>query len=179
MTLESLLSISPADLVFGLCLLVGGALLLLTLIFDDLFGGIFGALHLGFDVTGASPTPILLGFVAMFGLGGLFGLHSLVLSVTWSTIIALASGSLGGLVVLGAFRVLNNAASSTTFSLSDMVGTTAYVSVGIPASHYGTVLISFAGSSHSLGATADTDIPVGHRVKVTGVAGTNLVVAPL
>ena len=54
---------SGADLVFGVCLLVGGALLLLTLIVDDIFGGLLGALHLGFDVAGVSPTPLLLGFI--------------------------------------------------------------------------------------------------------------------
>jgi membrane-bound ClpP family serine protease len=170
---------SPADLVFGLCLLVGGALLLLTLIFDDLFGGLFGALHLGFDITGVSPTPILLGFVAMFGIGGLFGLHSLGLSTAFSTLIALLTGSLGGGVVLIAFKALHSAEGSSTFSLQEMVGATAYVSVGILANHYGTVLISFAGSSHSLGATADVAIPSGKSVKVIGVAGNNLVVTPL
>ena len=68
---------SAADLVFGVCLLVGGSLLLLTLIVDDIFGGLLGAIHLGFDVGGVSPTPLLLGFISMFGVGGLFGLHSL------------------------------------------------------------------------------------------------------
>src|SRR5258706_12981441 len=66
-----------ADLVFGVCLLLGGGLLLLTLVVDDIFGGILGPLHLGFDVAGVSPTPLLLGFIAMFGAGGLFGLHSI------------------------------------------------------------------------------------------------------
>ena len=38
--------------------------------------------------------------------------------------------------------------------------------------------ISFAGSSHNLTATADSEIPAGRVVKVVAVAGTNLVVAP-
>jgi membrane protein implicated in regulation of membrane protease activity len=41
------------------------------------------------------------------------------------------------------------------------------------------VLISFAGTSHNLTATADAEIPAGHAVKVVAVAGTNLVVAPV
>ncbi|MFI5284560.1 MAG: hypothetical protein ACHQ0J_15760, partial [Candidatus Dormibacterales bacterium] len=61
------------DLVFAVCLVLGGVLLLATLIFDDIFGGLLGAIHLGFDVAGVSPTPMLLGFVAMFGAGGLLG----------------------------------------------------------------------------------------------------------
>ena len=59
-----------------------------------------------------------------------------------------------------------------------MVGSTGRVSVGIPANRFRTVLISFAGASHNMTATADTEIPNGRAVKVVGVAGTNLVVAP-
>jgi membrane protein implicated in regulation of membrane protease activity len=49
--------------------------------------------------------------------------------------------------------------------------------VGIPANHFGTVLISFAGTSHNMTATADMEIPAGKMVKVVSVAGGNLVVA--
>lgn len=167
---------STADLVFGGCLLIGGGLLLLTLIFDDLFGGLLNVLHLGFDLGGVSPTPVLLGFVAMFGVGGLFGLHSLSLGPGGATLIGVVAGALGAGVVLGAFRVLGAAQSTETFSLQDMVGSTGRVSVGIPATRYGTVLISFAGASHNMTATADVDIPAGRVVKVVGVAGNNLVV---
>ena len=167
---------STADLVFGGCLLIGGGLLLLTLIFDDLFGGLLNVLHLGFDLGGVSPTPVLLGFVAMFGVGGLFGLHSLGQGPGVATLIGVVAGALGAGVVLGAFRVLGAAQSTETFSLQDMVGSTGRVSVAIPATRFGTVLISFAGASHNMTATADTDIPAGRVVKVVAVAGGNLVV---
>src|ERR1700687_3718534 len=166
-----------ADLVFGVCLLLGGGLLLLTLIVDALFAGLLGALHLGFDVAGVSPTPLLLGFVAMFGAGGLFRLHSINATGGASTLIATGAGLLGAGVAFGAYKVLQQAESTDTFSLQDMVGSTGRVSVGIPANHFGTVLISFAGASHNMTATADTEIPAGRVVKVVAVAGTNLVVA--
>ncbi|MEO9007915.1 MAG: NfeD family protein [Candidatus Dormibacter sp.] len=166
-----------AELVFGVCLLLGGGLLLLTLIVDDIFGGLLGAIHLGFDVAGVSPTPMLLGFVAMFGVGGLFGL-SLGAGVGIATLVGVVAGLLGSGVVFGAFKVLRTAESSSTFDLQDMVGSTGRVSVGIPASHFGTVLISFAGASHNMTATADADIPAGRVVKVVAVAGGNLVVTP-
>jgi membrane-bound ClpP family serine protease len=169
--------LSTADLVFGVCLLAGGAMLLLTLIVDDIFGGLLGAVHIGFDVAGVSPTPMLLGFVAMFGIGGLFGLHGVNAGVGVATLIGVAAGLVGSGVVFGAFKVLRQAESSDTFSLQEMVGSTGRVSVGIPANRFGTVLISFAGASHNLTATADVAIPAGHEVKVVGVAGTNLVVA--
>ena len=169
---------SAADLVFGACLLLGGGLLLLTLIVDDIFGGLLSAIHLGFDVAGVSPTPMLLGFIAMFGVGGLFGLHSLGAGSGVATLIGVIAGSIGAGVVFGAFKALGRAESTETFSLQDMVGSTGRVSVGIPANHFGTVLISFAGASHNMTATADTEIPAGRVVTVVAVAGANLVVAP-
>jgi len=164
------------DLVFGGCLVLGCGLLLLTLIFDDLFGGFLNAIHLGFDLGGVSPTPLVLGFVAMFGIGGLIGEHSFGLGVGPATLVGVVAGLLGAGVVFGSFKALRQAESTDTFSLEDMVGSTARVAVAIPANRYGSVLISFAGASHNMGATADAEIPVGRVVKVIGVAGNNLVV---
>ncbi|TMC82315.1 MAG: hypothetical protein E6J06_11280 [Chloroflexi bacterium] len=87
-------------------------------------------------------------------------------------------GSLGAGVVFGSFKALRQAESTSTFSLEDMVGSTGRVSVAIPANRFGTVLISFAGSSHNMTATADAEIPAGRVVKVVAVAGSNLVVTP-
>jgi len=168
--------LSTANFVFAACLVVGGALLLFTLIFDDIFGGLLGAIHLGFDVAGVSPTPMLLGFIALFGIGGLFGLHSLGLSPTGATGTGVVGGLFGSLVVFGAFKVLRQAESTDTFSLQDMVGSTARVSVAIPANRFGAVLISFAGTTHNMTATADADIRAGQVVRVVAVAGSNLVV---
>src|SRR5207248_8178150 len=97
---------NAADVVFGTCLLLGGAMLLLTLILDDIFGGLLAAIHLGFDVAGVSPTPLLLGFISMFGVGGLFGLHSLELGPGPATVSGVVAGALGSAVVFGAFKVL-------------------------------------------------------------------------
>jgi membrane protein implicated in regulation of membrane protease activity len=169
---------STADLVFGACLLIGGGLLLLTLIFDDLFGGILNAIHLGFDLGGVSPTPVLLGFIAMFGVGGLAGLHTFDQGPGGATAIGLGAGVVGAGIVLGAFRVLARAESTESFSLADMVGATGRVSVAIPANRFGSVLISFAGASHNMTATADAEIPAGRMVTVVAIAGNNLVVAP-
>src|SRR5690349_22286834 len=110
---------NTADLVFGGCLVIGGGLLLLTLIFDDLFGGLLNVFHMGFDLGGVSPTPVLLGFLAMFGVGGLFGLHSLGLGPGLATLVGGGAGVIGAGVVLGAFKVLGAAESTETFSLQD------------------------------------------------------------
>ena len=114
----------------------------------------------------------------MFGVGGLLGIHGFGVGVGIATLIGVVAGVIGAGVVLGAFTALRRAESTDTFSLEDMVGSTARVSVGIPANHFGTVLISFAGASHNMTATADIEIPAGRVVKVIAVAGNNLVVAP-
>ena len=95
-----------------------------------------------------------------------------------TALIGTTAGLVGASVAFGAFKVLRQAESTDTFSLEEMVGSTGRVSVGIPANRFGTVLISFAGSSHNMTATADSEIPAGRVVKVVAVAGTNLVVAP-
>ena len=74
-------------------------------------------------------------------------------------------------MAFGAFKVLKQAESTDTFSLEEMVGSTGRVPVGIPANHFGTVLISFAGASHNMTATADSEIAAGRTVKVVAVAG--------
>ena len=86
------------------------------------------------------------------------------------------AGALGAGVVLGAFKALGRAESTETFSLQDMVGSTGQVSVTIPANRFGSVLISFAGASHNMTATANGEIPAGRVVKVVAIAGNNLVV---
>src|SRR5258708_13299552 len=123
---------SAADLVFGACLLLGGGLLLLTLIVDDIFGGLLGAIHVGFDVAGVSPTPMLLGFIAMFGVGGLFGLHSLNAGPGGATVVGGISGLIGAGVVFGAFKALRSAESTETFSLQDIIASTVPASLPIP-----------------------------------------------
>src|SRR5438445_11269218 len=97
---------TTADLVFGGCLLVGGGLLLLTLIFDDLFGGFLNAIHFGLALGGVSPTPVLLGFVAMFGGGGLLGIHGFGVGVGLATLIGGVAGVLGAGAGRGACTAL-------------------------------------------------------------------------
>ena len=70
-----------------------------------------------------------------------------------------------------------SAADCSMVRNDQLVGSTGRVSVGIPANHFGSVLISFAGASHNMTATADSEIPAGRMVKVVAVAGGNLVVA--
>lgn len=169
---------ATANTVFTICLVAGGLLLFLSVVVGDVFAGVLDAAHLGVDVGGVSLLPLLLGFVSMFGAGGLFCTTVLGLGIGVSTLIAAGSGLLGSGLVFGMFNMLVRSEGAEAFSLSDMVGQTARVAVGIPAGHFGTVQLSFGGQSHELTATSDVDIPAGGIVSIESIAGSNVVVVP-
>jgi membrane protein implicated in regulation of membrane protease activity len=66
---------------------------------------------------------------------------------------------------------------ATPFSTNTLVGRDAFVGVGIPAGRYGSVLVKAEGQTHEFSATASQDIPAGSVVRITGTAGTGLIVA--
>ena len=173
-----MITISLANAIFVICLLVGGGLLLITVVIGDIVGGMLDFFHLGLDIAGVSLMPLLLGFVSMFGVGGLFGTEVFQLDSGRASLLGGGTGIIGAGLVFVMFNVLQRAEAPQAFSLTDLVGQTAHVAVTIPAGHYGSVLLTYAGQSHNLTATADHDIPAGSTVNVVGVAGSNLIVVP-
>lgn len=174
-----MITVDVANAIFLVCLVAGGALLLVTVLLDDILGGILDSLHLGFDLGGVSLMPLLLAFVSMFGVGGLIGLQLLQLDSGRASLVGAIFGVAGSAVVFVMFNTLKRAEAAPPFSLNDLVGSSARVAVGIPARRYGSVLISHAGASHNMTATADVDVSAGESVTVVAVAGSNLVVAPM
>jgi membrane protein implicated in regulation of membrane protease activity len=166
------------DLIFVLCTLIGGGLLLITVLVDDILGGVLDALHIGLDIGGVSLMPLLLGFVSMFGVGGLFATQVLNLHAGPAAIIGTGSGVIGFLIVFVMFGVLRRSEGTNPFSTSSLVGHQASVSVSIPAGRFGSVLVKAEGQTHEFSATASVDIATGTPVTVTGTAGTGLIVAP-
>lgn len=171
--------IDLANGIFIFCLAVGGGLLLLTVVLDDVIGGLFDALHVGVHVGGVALMPPLLGFVSMFGIGGLIGTQIFKMDTGAASLLGGIAGALGFALVFGMFGVLRRSEGAEAFSLNDLVGQTGRVSVAIPARRFGSVFISYAGASHNLTATSDVDVAPGSSVRVTGVAGTNVVVEPV
>jgi len=168
------LDTSAADMVFLVCALVGGGLLLVTVLLDDILGGLLE--FLDFDVGGSSLMPILLAFVAMFGIGGLFGTQVLELSGTQAAIVGVLSGAAGAALAFGMFRLLRNSVTESPFSQEDLVGREAYVSVAIPKTAWGTVSMEVEGMTQELRATSSVDIPRGEIVHIKGVTGNGLIV---
>ena len=169
-----MLDSSVADMVFLVCALVGGGLLLLTVLLDDILGGL-----LDFDVGGASLMPVLLAFVAMFGVGGLFGTQVLDLPGGQAAVVGVLAGALAAVVAWGMFRLLRNSVTESPFSQDDLVGEDAYVAVAIPATAWGTVSMQVEGMTQEFRATSDADIPRGTTVRITGSTGNGLIVTPI
>jgi membrane protein implicated in regulation of membrane protease activity len=167
------------DLVFVICALVGGSLLLLSVLVDDILGGIFDALHIGFDIGGVSLMPLLLAFVSMFGVGGLFATQVLDLHGGPAAVVGALFGAAGFGLAYVLFSFMRRSEGATPFSTSSLVGRDAFVGVAIPAGRFGSVLVHAEGQTHEFSATASVDIPAGTTVRVTGTAGTGLIVAKI
>ena len=172
-------TVDVANSVFLVCLVAGGVLLLVTVLLDDILGGLLDAIHLDFDLGGVTLMPLLLAFVAMFGVGGLIGTQALGLSGGVASLVGGVAGLGGAGIVYLLFSALRRAEAPQAFSLTDLVGRTGRVSVGIRANRNGSVLLSYGGASYDLTASADTDIPMGAAVTVADVTGGTLIVRPL
>lgn len=156
------------------CLVFGGGLLLITVLLDDILGGL-----LDLDLGGVSFFPLAYGFVAMFGVGGLIGQISLGMDGPQSAMLALGAGLAGSLLVFVMFRLLIHSEAPQPASLQDLVGTVAAVDVAIPAGRVGTVFVTFGGAPQRQAATSGSAAAAGQMVRVVGVAGTTLVVEPV
>jgi membrane protein implicated in regulation of membrane protease activity len=170
------LDTSAADLVFLVCALVGGGLLLITVLLDDILGGLLEAFD--FDLGGSSLMPILLAFVAMFGVGGLFGTQVLDLSAGMASVVGVIAGLGGGALAWAMFRFLYSSQTEPPFSQADLIGRDAYVTVAIPSTAWGTISMEVEGTTQEFRATSSVDIPRGDVVRISGVAGNGLIVKP-
>jgi membrane protein implicated in regulation of membrane protease activity len=165
------------DLVFVVCTLVGGGLLLISVLVDDILGGVLDALNIGFDIGGVSLMPLALAFVSMFGVGGLFATQVLDVHGGPAAISGTIFGAAGFGVAYLLFSVMRRSEGATPFSTASLVGREAFVGVAIPAGHFGSVLVKAEGQTHEFSATSSQDIPAGTTVRITGTAGTGLMVA--
>ncbi len=166
-----MIDIPVEDFVFVVCTLVGGGLLLITVLVDDILGAVFD-----FDVGGVSLMPLLLSFVSMFGVGGLFATQVLDVHGGQAAAWGGGFGLVGLAIAYFIFSALRRAEAPAPFSTRDLIGHDAYVQTGIPAGRYGSVLVKAEGQTHEFSATAPIDIPAGTVARVAGVGGTGLIV---
>lgn len=159
------------DLIFVACALIGGGLLLITVLLDDILGAVFD-----FDVGGVSLMPLLLSFIAMFGVGGLFATQVLDVHGGTAALWGVGFGLVGMGIAYGIFTALRRAEAPPPFTTTDLIGREVSVQVTIPAGRYGSVIVKAEGQTHEFTATASHDIPAPSVVRVTGVTGSGLIV---
>lgn len=175
---RTMITIPIEDWVFAVCLVVGGGLLLITVLVDDVLGGLLDALNLSFDIGGVSLMPLALSFISMFGVGGLFATQVLDVHGGQAAIVGAVFGSVGFGLAWALFGFLRKAEGDAPFSLASLVGQPGSVSVSIPAGRRGTVIVRAQGRTHEITATAATDIESGTLVTIIGAVGAVLTVAP-
>lgn len=122
--------------------------------------------------------PMLLGFVAMFGIGGLFGI-ALGGDAAVQSLLALASGSAAAALVFGIFTALHRAQGREPTALRDLVGRTARVVVSIGRAARGTVQLTYDGAVQTLPAISDSEVIRGQEVVIVAVRGMAVTVRPL
>ena len=173
------ITIPIEDLVFVLAALVGGGLLLITVLLDDVLGGILDSLNIDFSIGGISLMPPLLAFIAMFGVGGIFATQVLDLHGGQAALVGVGFGLVGFAVAYFLFRALRRAEGARPFAIGDLVGQQGSVSVTIPAGRLGTVYVRAEGQTHEVSATSTDEITSGTAVKVIGTAGMGVIVERL
>jgi membrane protein implicated in regulation of membrane protease activity len=172
-------TIDLANTIFVVCVAIGGVLLLITVLLDDILGGLLDALHVSFDVGGVTLVPLLLGFVSMFGVGGLFGTEILRLGPGQASVLGAAFGLVGGGLVYLMFRVLGRSEMPPTVGLAQLVGQRARVAVTISPGRMGSVLVTYQGATHSLSASSEIELQPGMVVMINDIVGTSVVVTPV
>ena len=167
------------DAIFVVCSLIGVALLLVTVAFDDALGGVLDALHIDAEVGGTPYMPPLLGFVLAFGVGGLVGSQVLGLRGVPALFGGLVAGVVGAVVSWAVVVLLQRNETQAPPSIRELVGRDAVVAVAIAAGRFGSVYVRAEGRMHEYSATAATDISRHTPVTVTAALGNGLVVTPI
>lgn len=126
----------------------------------------------------ATATPILLGFLAMFGIGGLVG-AALEQDPVDQLLIAVGFGVAGASTALGIFAALGRAEGRTPTALRELIGRRALVTVSIGAGARGTVRLTYDGAIQVLPATAENSIARGREVEIVAVHGMAVTVRSL
>ena len=127
----------------------------------------------------ATMTPVLLGFLAMFGIGGLFGSVAFGFGPFGQTATAVLFGGLGATTALAIFAVLRRAEGREPTELRELVGRRARVVVSIEPAGRGMVSLTYDGALQTLPAESDAAIARGRQVEILGVRGMGVTVRSL
>ncbi|WP_448575339.1 NfeD family protein [Thermomicrobium sp.] len=156
--------------------LVGLAFLALTVLVGEI-ADIFDA---GDDGVGPFNGKVIAVALTAFGATGLL-MTFFGVPVLWGALVAAGSGLAFGLAAWLLVVLLYRQQATTEFSLQDLLGRTGEVTVPLAADQPGYVVISGPTGTRQYLARSPRGIaiPAGQLVRVTGLAGTVLLVEPL
>jgi membrane protein implicated in regulation of membrane protease activity len=172
-----MISISLEDLVFAAFGLAGLVLAVATVVFGYELGEALDRLGVGVETARAPVAALLIGFISLFGLGGLVAVRILDVHGGFAVLAGMVSGVLGAIAARAVSEYLRASEYPGPPSMRELVGRPATVAVAVPAGRFGSVYVKAEGRTHEYSATAGTDIPAGAQVTVTGAVGNGLVVA--
>ncbi|WP_449281113.1 hypothetical protein [Leucobacter sp.] len=141
--------------------IVGGVLLLISLLLD----GIFDAFDFG---DGPLSLTTIAAFTAIFGFTS-FASVGAGMSTPVASIVGALAGVVGGAAAWWLSRLIRSAESTTAVSGDDLVGSQGSVVLAIPQGGLGEVALTRHGERISLSATAAGPIPRGTAVRVVQV----------
>jgi len=160
--------------VFLLLGVAGLAVLALSLVVGDLFGGALDAL-----AGDAFSSAVLGGFVSALGFGSALA-QALGAPLGLAVVVGVVAGLLLGWLASWLTRVVRGSASDDTLVADDVLGREGRVVIEVPDGGYGTVQVLVGGHVVRLNARAEVPMTAGTPVHVTSVLSpTAVTVAPL
>jgi cytochrome c biogenesis protein CcdA len=174
-----MISVSLEDVVFIACCVIGLLLGAATVLFRDELGELLARLEVDVESRRAPLVGVLIGFVSLFGFGGLVAIRLLAVHGGFAVLVAMVAGGIGAAVGWIATAYVRRPETSGSPSMRELVGRPASVAVAIPAGGFGSVYVRTQGRTHEYSATASVDIAAGADVNVTGAVGSGLVVATI
>jgi membrane protein implicated in regulation of membrane protease activity len=170
-------------LIYAAIAAFGLLVLLVMLVAGDIFGGDHDVSHDlgGGDHGGPSifSVRIMASFLTAFGVGGVlaryYGLSHVVASG-----VGIASGVVMSGLVLQFAKILYSQQASSELRMQTLVGTSAEISVGIPAGGVGQISLNVGGerSEHVARSADGRALSRGTAVVITGLGADSVVVTP-
>lgn len=159
--------------------ITGVVLLALSLVFDGVLEGVFDG-ALGGMLDGWLSLPVIAGFTAMTGFGGVLAMEVAGTGPVLATACGAVLGVLTGWLTYRFSKALLAERPGETPRRDDLVGTSGNVVTAIPADGFGEVLLRLAGQTVKYPARSTVPVARGTEVWVEAVPSeTSVVVRPV
>lgn len=157
--------------IYWICIIGGVLFALVSIVFGDILGDLVGGFFdfLSFDHLDFLHPMVLIGGITIFGGSGIMlSRYTHMEPVPVAILSLMIAIAISILVYFAYVKPMKNSENSTGFSIKDLVGKIGEVTVSIPVSGYGEVLLRVgAGNTNQIAASLDqSEIPTGTRVVV-------------